>query len=218
MNSQIENLAKDVSKLSANNNLVLILLGVTLGVFLLFSAIILIVFKNNFKDFFNKKNRRKKYESLGKSSQIRLINQLRESVTYFSENKIGALITIENSEKLDNLRTDGIILNANISSALLISIFNKNSPLHDGAVIIRDNKVYYASTFYKITSKSLSSEFGSRHRAAMGISEQSDATTIVVSEETGSIKIFKNSTVYTIKLEFFQESLIKYISEESNAK
>lgn len=52
----------------------------------------------------------------------------------------------------------------------------------------------------------------------MGISEQSDATTIVVSEETGSIKIFKNSTVYTIKLEFFQESLIKYISEESNAK
>lgn len=218
MNSQIENLAKDVSKLSANNNLVLILLGVTLGAFLLFSAIILIVFKNNFKDFFNKKNRRKKYESLGKSSQIRLINQLRESVTYFSENKIGALITIENSEKLDNLRTDGIILNANISSALLISIFNKNSPLHDGAVIIRDNKVYYVSTFYKITSKSLSSEFGSRHRAAMGISEQSDATTIVVSEETGSIKIFKNSTVYTIKLEFFQESLIKYISEESNAK
>lgn len=99
MNSQIENLAKDVSKLSANNNLVLILLGVTLGAFLLFSAIILIVFKNNFKDFFNKKNRRKKYESLGKSSQIRLINQLRESVTYFSENKIGALITIENSEK-----------------------------------------------------------------------------------------------------------------------
>lgn len=55
MNSQIENLAKDVSKLSANNNLVLILLGVTLGAFLLFSAIILIVFKNNFKDFFNKK-------------------------------------------------------------------------------------------------------------------------------------------------------------------
>lgn len=170
------------------------------------------------KTFSTKKTDVKKYESLGKSSQIRLINQLRESVTYFSENKIGALITIENSEKLDNLRTDGIILNANISSALLISIFNKNSPLHDGAVIIRDNKVYYASTFYKITSKSLSSEFGSRHRAAMGISEQSDATTIVVSEETGSIKIFKNSTVYTIKLEFFQESLIKYISEESNAK
>ena len=91
-----------------------------------------------------------RFQKLGGSSQIRLINQLREAVEYLSKNKVGALITIENNDNIDNLRTDGVILDANISSSLLISIFNKYSPLHDGAVIIRDNKIYYAATFYKI--------------------------------------------------------------------
>nr|WP_318033879.1 DNA integrity scanning protein DisA nucleotide-binding domain protein [Mycoplasmopsis bovis] len=108
-----------------------------------------------------------------------------------SKNKIGALITIENNDNIENLRTDGVIIDANISSSLLISIFNKYSPLHDGAVIIRDNKILYAATFYKITKKSINNQYGARHRAAMGISELCDATTIVVSEETGFIKPYK---------------------------
>ncbi|WAM04320.1 DNA integrity scanning protein DisA nucleotide-binding domain protein [Mycoplasmopsis cynos] len=135
--------------------------------------------------FISSKLRRSSYDKLGKSSQIRLINQLRESVEYLSKNKIGALITIENNDNIDNLRTDSVILDANISSGLLISIFNKYSPLHDGAVVIRNNKIYYAATFYKITRRSAPASYGSRHRAAMGISEQCDATTIVVSEENG---------------------------------
>ncbi|WAM03586.1 DNA integrity scanning protein DisA nucleotide-binding domain protein [Mycoplasmopsis cynos] len=134
--------------------------------------------------FISSKLRRSSYDK-SKSSQIRLINQLRESVEYLSKNKIGALITIENNDNIDNLRTDSVILDANISSGLLISIFNKYSPLHDGAVVIRNNKIYYAATFYKITRRSAPASYGSRHRAAMGISEQCDATTIVVSEENG---------------------------------
>ncbi|WP_245601758.1 diadenylate cyclase [Mycoplasmopsis opalescens] len=157
--------------------------------------------------------RRRKFNKLGTSSQIRLINQLREAVEYLSKNKIGALITIENNDNLDNLRTDGVILNANISSSLLISIFNKYSPLHDGAVIIRENKIYYASTFYKITKKSIDNQYGSRHRAAIGISEICDALTVVVSEETGDVKFVKNGVFYTVKLEQFQQQLVKYLKD-----
>ncbi|WLP85905.1 diadenylate cyclase [Mycoplasma seminis] len=164
--------------------------------------------------FLISKIKKTKYEKLGKSSQIRLINQLRESVEYLSKNKIGALITIENNDNIDNLRTDGVVLNSNIASSLLIAIFNKTSPLHDGAVVIRDNKIYYAATFYKITRKSVDSKYGSRHRAAMGISEQCDATTVVVSEEDGSIKILKGSIIQPVKLEQFQEQLIKYLKEQ----
>ncbi|WP_322961813.1 DNA integrity scanning protein DisA nucleotide-binding domain protein [Mycoplasmopsis cynos] len=163
--------------------------------------------------FISSKLWRSSYDKLGKSSQIRLINQLRESVEYLSKNKIGALITIENNDNIDNLRTDGVILDANISSGLLISIFNKYSPLHDGAVVIRNNKIYYAATFYKITRRSAPASYGSRHRAAMGISEQCDATTIVVSEENGGVRILKGNLVQQVKIEEFQEQLIKYLKE-----
>ncbi|QZE12333.1 diadenylate cyclase [Mycoplasma sp. Ms02] len=154
-----------------------------------------------------------KYNKLGRSSQIRLINQLREAVGFLSKHKIGAIVTIENTENIDHLRTDGVILNANISSSLLISIFNKESPLHDGAVVIRDNKIYYAATFYKITRKSMDNRYGSRHRAAMGISEICDATTVVVSEESGNISIAKNGTITEVRLDQFQEQLVKYLQD-----
>ncbi|MEA4115506.1 diadenylate cyclase [Mycoplasma sp. 744] len=159
------------------------------------------------------KNRKNQYQKLGQSSQLRLINQLREAIEYFSKNKIGAIITIENNDNIENLRTDGVILNANISSSLLIAIFNKTSPLHDGAVIIRENKIYYASTFYKITKKSINNQYGARHRAAVGISEICDATTIIVSEETGEVKFVKNGNFYDIRIEQFQEQLIKYLKD-----
>ncbi|ADE19678.1 diadenylate cyclase [Mycoplasma crocodyli] len=177
------------------------------------TLILIILLLPYFKNIFISKIRSTKYNKLGKSSQIRLINQLREAVGYLSKNKIGALITIENTDNIDNLRTDGVILNANISSSILISIFNKESPLHDGAVVIRDNKIYYASTFYKITKKSMDNHYGSRHRAALGISEICDAVTIVVSEETGVVRISKSGNIYDVRLEEFQEELIKNLQE-----
>ncbi|QKT05449.1 DNA integrity scanning protein DisA nucleotide-binding domain protein [Mycoplasma sp. OR1901] len=191
-----------------------VILGFVIAIFILILISLIVVIIPHIKNWFSNYFKKSKYDKLGRSSQIRLINQLRESVEYLSKHKIGALITIENNDNIDNLRTDGIVLNANISSSLLISIFNKNSPLHDGAVVIRDNKIYYASTFYKITKKSLESDFGSRHRAAIGISEQSDATTIVVSEENGSVKIMKDRNITSVKIEYFQEELIKYLIEK----
>ncbi|MBR3259517.1 MAG: diadenylate cyclase [Mycoplasmataceae bacterium] len=150
---------------------------------------------------------------LSSSSKIRLINQLREAIEYLSQKKIGAIITIENNDNLDNLRTDGVKIDANISSSLIISIFNKNSPLHDRAIIIRSGKIVYASTYYKISKKSIDNKYGSRHRAGLGISEVSDATTIVVSEETGDVSITKNSMIIPIKMSEFQEKLIFFLKD-----
>lgn len=155
----------------------------------------------------------KRASSISSSSKIRLINQLREAVEFLSQTKTGALITIENNDKIDNLRTDGVNIDANISSSLIISIFNKHSPLHDGAIIIRNGRILYAATYFKITKKSIDNKYGARHRAAMGISEMSDTTTIVVSEETGEITIAKNGIFTPIDVNQFQEKIIFYLKD-----
>ncbi|WP_027334281.1 DNA integrity scanning protein DisA nucleotide-binding domain protein [Mycoplasma elephantis] len=152
------------------------------------------------------------YGNMGRSTQLRLINQLRESIEYLSNTKTGAIITIENNDNLDNLRTDGVVIDANISSSLIISIFNKKSPLHDGAIIIRGNKIVYASTFYKITKKSVDNSYGARHRAAIGISEISDAITIVVSEETGKVTLMRKNEYVEVDTKLFQEKLVEMIN------
>ena len=188
-----------------------ILLIVLLSLIGLILIILLLPFI--FKAAHKIKNDKNKYNKISKSSKIRLINQLRESVEYLSKTKTGALITIENKDNLDNLRTDGIKLEANISSALIISIFNKKSPLHDGAIIIREDKILYASTYYKITRKSIDNKYGSRHRAGLGISEVSDATTIIVSEETGEVSITKNSELVPVKINEFQEKLVFFLKD-----
>ncbi|AWX69339.1 diadenylate cyclase [[Mycoplasma] anseris] len=151
--------------------------------------------------------------ALGQSTKIRLIHQLKESLEYLSKTKTGAIITIENNDDLDNLRTDGIIIDANVSSSLIISIFNKHSPLHDGAIIIKNNKIHYASTYYKITKKSIDNKYGARHRAAMGISEICDATTLVVSEENGGITLAKNGLFTPVILDQLQETLVNIFKD-----
>ncbi|CAD7361056.1 diadenylate cyclase [Metamycoplasma salivarium] len=158
----------------------------------------------------SKRNR----SNLGESTRIRLIHQIREALEYLSKNKIGAIITIEQKENLDMLRTDGVIIDANISSSLIISIFNKYCPLHDGAIIIRGSKIYYAATYYKITKKSIDNHYGARHRAALGISEISDSITLVVSEETGGISVAKKGVLSTIENSQVQEVLVNIFKED----
>lgn len=152
------------------------------------------------------------YTNLGQSSKIRLVHSLNEACTELSGTKTGAIITIIRKESLDNFRTDGLKINANISSALMIALFRKDSPLHDGAIIIEDNRITYAGTYYKITAKSIDNKYGARHRAALGISEQADALTIVVSEETGKISFTSEGSIIPIKLSEFQEQLTSYLS------
>ncbi len=102
----------------------------------------------------------------------------------------GALIVIERSEPLDSIIETGITLDAVISRQLLINIFEHNTPLHDGAVVIRNNEIAAATCYLPLSSsQEINKSLGTRHRAAIGISEISDAVTIVVSEETGHVSV-----------------------------
>ena len=129
-----------------------------------------------------------------KSSDDRLspqdANEIAEACVKMAEVKTGALIVIERNVSMgDIVSASGVAVDAVISSQLLINIFEDKTPLHDGAVIIRDNRVAAASCILPVTQSEIGQELGTRHRAAVGASEVSDAFIIVVSEETGKISI-----------------------------
>jgi len=110
--------------------------------------------------------------------------------------KTGALIVIEHTEELSDYVNTGIRIDGIVTAALLINIFEKNTPLHDGAVIIKGNTVIAATCYLPLSdNESISKDLGTRHRAAIGMSEATDATIIVVSEETGHISIAKDGVL-----------------------
>lgn len=132
-----------------------------------------------------------------------------DAVYYLAERKIGAIITIEKHNSLDQYAEKAIQMNSDISKELLINIFEPNTPLHDGAVIIRGDKIRCAGAYYVLTqSESGDKTMGSRHRAALGISEVSDALTIVCSEETGHISITTEGIMLRVS---DREKLVEYI-------
>ena len=127
----------------------------------------------------------------------RSINEIVKATVEMAKVKTGALIIIEKDIDLSEYERTGIELDSTISSQLLINIFEHNTPLHDGAVIIRDNRVLAATCYLPLTDRiDLNKALGTRHRAAVGISEVSDSMTIVVSEETGEISIAYGGTLY----------------------
>ena len=120
-----------------------------------------------------------------------LIRQLDQAIQYLSKRRIGALICIEMETGLEEYIETGIPLDASYC-ALLINMFIPNTPLHDGAVIIKNNRIAVAAAYLPLSdSKLIPKDLGTRHRAAVGISEVTDALTIVVSEETGEVSITK---------------------------
>lgn len=122
-----------------------------------------------------------------------LAEQISLAADSLSKNKVGALICVERITKLGDIAAGGTPLSATVTAELLVNIFVPNTPLHDGAVIIGDNRILAAGCVLPLTAKSdLSKELGTRHRAAIGLSENSDAVVIVVSEETGKISIALN--------------------------
>lgn len=121
-----------------------------------------------------------------------------ESAKYMSKRQIGALIVFERETGLQEYVDTGISLDAKISQQLLTNIFFPNSPMHDGAVIISNNKIVAASCYLPLSdTQAISKTFGTRHRAAIGISEVTDAVVLVISEETGNISVVKNGSIQT---------------------
>jgi diadenylate cyclase len=117
------------------------------------------------------------------------VDEIVKTTRILSKSKTGALIVFENEVDISEHERRGIPLDAQVSVQLLTNIFEKNAPLHDGAVIIRNNRVSSASCILPLTSESMDSSLGTRHRAAVGIAEASDARVVVVSEETGTISL-----------------------------
>ncbi|HEL2533549.1 TPA: TIGR00159 family protein [Streptococcus suis] len=170
-------------------------------------------------------------EKLGRTTQIfgtntvsaeeKLIVAFLKSVAYMSPRKIGALVAVEQAQTLQEYRATGIPLNADISQELLINIFIPNTPLHDGAVIVKEDKVAVACAYLPLSeSAGISKEFGTRHRAAIGLSEVSDAFVFIVSEETGSISIARNGIFkHDLTLDEFEVELrATFISENVEKK
>lgn len=126
------------------------------------------------------------------------IQELISAATFMSKNKTGALIVIEQTVPLGEYESTGINIDAAVSSQLVENIFEHNTPLHDGAVIIRNNRVVAATCYLPLTGRNdLNKDLGTRHRAAVGISEVSDSMTLVVSEENGQISIAYSGTLYS---------------------
>ena len=155
-----------------------------------------------------------------KKKQSSNIKAYEKSFDYLSERKIGALIVIEQSQTLEEYISTGIKLDADITAELLINIFIPNTPLHDGAVIIQGDKIAVTSAYLPLTENGkISKEFGTRHRAAIGISEVSDAITLIVSEETGGLSITKNGEFYSdLSKSEFHDFLIKNLEDTTKPK
>ena len=137
------------------------------------------------------------------------INELVKACYEMGKVKTGALIVIEDEIVLSEYERTGIAVDGILTSQLLINIFEKNTPLHDGAVIVRGDRVVSATCYLPLTdSLSISKDLGTRHRAAVGISEVSDSLTIVVSEETGKVSITMGGELYrNVDAEFLKNKL-----------
>ena len=147
-----------------------------------------------------------------------LLVKVDAAVQNLSKGKIGAIITFEKDTKLDDFIKSGTILNAPVTPELLMTIFYPGTRLHDGAVVIRRDQILAASVYYTPTTKPLTGKFGSRHRAAIGISEVSDSVTVVVSEETGRISLAVAGELIHVPADTFLRTLEDYIIADSPLK
>ncbi|MCR4950650.1 MAG: diadenylate cyclase CdaA [Solobacterium sp.] len=143
-----------------------------------------------------------------------LVDNIVTAVMILSKNQTGALISIEQSHSLEDFVATGTRMNSDVTAELLTSIFVTTTPLHDGAVIIQGDKIACASAYFPPTNLDLPSRYGARHRAAIGISEISDAVTIVVSEETGAVSIAESGKLYPVSRNELRNYLLRVICGE----
>ena len=139
-----------------------------------------------------------------------MIKHILEAVDELAHRKWGAIILIERGFKLSDYINTGLNLGARLSADLLLTLFNPTTPTHDGAVVVRKDRVIASNVLLPLTKKTLESRYGTRHRAAIGISELSDSIGIVISEESGTISLVEYGTIYTnLNKESLEERLFE---------
>jgi len=148
------------------------------------------------------------------------IEDIVKCCAHFSQEYIGALVVIERNTKIGDVINTGTQLDSLISYEILANIFTPNTPLHDGAVIIRDNKIKAAACYLPLTENSnLSHELGTRHRAALGITEVSDAISVVVSEESGKISYAHNGGLTrNLTPDTLRKALYRFLLDKNSNK
>ena len=156
-------------------------------------------------------------EKTGKRLDKKIVNEIVKAVYAMGEVKTGALIVLEQDVRLGDYERTGIAIDSKISSQLLINIFEHNTPLHDGAVLIRNDRIVSATCYLPLSDNlDINKELGTRHRAAIGISEVSDSITVIVSEETGAVSIAHNGElIRNIQRENFAEQIEKISRKET---
>ncbi|MDW7675514.1 MAG: diadenylate cyclase CdaA [Bacillota bacterium] len=161
----------------------------------------------------------KSYRFLDKEALERVINEIARGVGVLAKNNIGALIVIERETGLIDYIDTGIKIDGVVSAEFLVSIFTPKTPLHDGAVIMRGDRIVAAGSFLPLSdSPYISKALGTRHRAALGLSEQTDAICIVVSEETGVISVASNGQISRYLEEATLSELLKETLGEKNTE
>ena len=175
--------------------------------------VILIIFQNEIKSLLFPFSKNRSFFSIFKSP-IKVSNStILNTVSIFSEKRIGALLVFEKSQRLDGYITSGEIINSNISLKLLLTIFNTSSLLHDGAVVIRDDRLYAVKVVLPLSqNEEFAKSMGTRHLAGVGITEVSDAFCVIVSEQTGNISFAKDKEL-TSNVSI--EELFQLITDES---
>ena len=142
--------------------------------------------------------------------------KIESAVIALSKSRTGAIITFERNVELSDFVKSGTILNSPVTPELLLTIFYPGTRLHDGAVVIKRDFILAASVYYTPTTKPLTGKYGSRHRAAIGISEITDSVTVVVSEETGRISLAVAGELIPVNNETFLRTFEEYMFEEDN--
>ncbi len=137
-------------------------------------------------------------KSVSERFSNRTVNEVMRAVTMMAKAKTGALIVLEQDTPLGDYERTGIRMDALITSQLLVNVFEHNTPLHDGAVILRNNRLVAATCYLPLSDNmELSKALGTRHRAGLGLSEVTDALVVIVSEETGTVSVAKGGKLYT---------------------
>lgn len=195
-----------------------LLWSISLAIFIITTTAFMFINVAEFRPLFS--NSLANIDPLGKKGTGKIYDRhalylkIETAVKALSKSRTGAIMTFEKKVELTDVVKSGTMLNAPVSPELLMTIFYPGTRLHDGAVVIRRDMILAASVYYNPTTKPLTGKFGSRHRAAIGISEITDSVTVVVSEETGRISLAVAGELIPVNVDNFLRTFEDYMFEE----
>ncbi len=165
-------------------------LNLLIKIFITYGVIMfIVVFQPEIRKALMRVGENKLFSSFAKDD-VSTLSEVIDAVKFLSKKKTGSLVVFRKKAGLKNIENTGVRIDGTVNSELIITIFSRNTPLHDGAILIENDRIAYASCFLPLTEKKIPKRrVGTRHRAAIGLSEESDAVIIIVSEETGRISI-----------------------------